>query len=717
MAWVLAIDFGTSSTAAAAGFDGNAQPAPVEGQLTTMLSNVFLDEGSQELLLGAAADNAAIIAPWCLERTPKRRVGMQYMRLGQENIEVSRAVGMILHRAAEAAIEFQGGERPELVRLTHPVRWGKQRREGLCEAAEKAGFKRLELILEPVAAALSYAHDDLAVGQHVAVYDLGGGTFDTAVLKRTEDGFTVVGRPGGSERFGGEKFDTRLHRYLGSKLPEVQWQRLRAKPQRLADAPWAQANRQFMRNVRVAKELLTAAPETEVTVPAPVETRLRITAEEFHNLIRGDLEESVRELHRTIRSAGLETLDLAAVYLAGGSSNIPLVSRLIEERLGVEPVLLPQPKEAISIGAALGAHPVRGSAGGGASGRGGAGASGRGGAGAELDGPAADGGLGPAGDETAEPDTDETRLDIPAMDAPPVRDWAPPKPKAQPEPAPQPEPRPVADRSGAAALLARMAPAGWGIVCTLGAVIGVLSDIGLHDEFKYGLGFDVIVTIVIGAITVLELARGKARPLRRELVWLRAAFAMLLAGEYFIFTDYSHYGALPSQVWVEFFAAVIGATAGLLALRPILAPAATAEPQGAAAPSGVAVTWRQPWVLTAIGCGVIALSLLLHGTGPDEDWLLQSAWGEPSKRYAVITTLLCLTVAGLAWRGARSPRARVAAAIVAGGLAGVIVPGGLEPWKHLTIGTWLGVVAVSFTVVVSSLAAGLLRRTRPQLRD
>ena len=153
-----------------------------------MLSNVFLQESTGKLLLGDIAENASTLAPWCFERSPKVKLGQQYMLLGDQRVSVTEAVGQVLKKVASDAIRMRGGDQPTVVRLTHPVRWAEEKRNALVAAAAEAGLgQHLELVLEPVAAvdALS-AHERLEPGQHVAVYDLGGGTLDTAVLEQTE---------------------------------------------------------------------------------------------------------------------------------------------------------------------------------------------------------------------------------------------------------------------------------------------------------------------------------------------------------------------------------------------------------------------------------------------------------------------------------------------------------------------------------------------------
>ncbi|MGI8800713.1 MAG: Hsp70 family protein [Solirubrobacteraceae bacterium] len=350
--WILAIDFGTTSTAAAMRVDGVVQRLEVDGS-PRMPSLVFWREGtgserSGRLVLGEEADDLSSLAPWCLERTPKRRIGDEFMRLGEKELRVTDVIGAILRKIHEEALRTRGGEPPAEVRLTYPARWSRPRLDKLREAARIAGFDAPVFIPEPVAAAMHFANERLAVGEYVAVYDLGGGTFDTAVLRRTADSFEVVGAPGGNDELGGEDFDDRLYRYLGRQLAEDKWQALRSSKERA----WAQANREFLRQARRTKEFLSRSPHSEFYAPPPVDQELHASAETFRELIVSDLEATVVELERTIKSAGLAPSDLASIYLAGGSSRIPLIARLIQRRLGQLPEYLDDPKSVVALGAA-----------------------------------------------------------------------------------------------------------------------------------------------------------------------------------------------------------------------------------------------------------------------------------------------------------------------------------------------------------------------------
>ncbi|MEZ5262528.1 MAG: Hsp70 family protein [Acidimicrobiales bacterium] len=119
----------------------------------------------------------------------------------------------------DAAVAQHGGTAPASVRLTHPAIWGRPRIDQLRRAAAEAGLPEVELLTEPVAAAMAYAHAHAVPnGTFLAVYDLGGGTFDAAVAQATAEGFVVVGRPVGEDRLGGELFDELLANAVAEQL-------------------------------------------------------------------------------------------------------------------------------------------------------------------------------------------------------------------------------------------------------------------------------------------------------------------------------------------------------------------------------------------------------------------------------------------------------------------------------------------------------------------
>lgn len=353
--WILAIDVGTTSTAAARRVGDRVELIQLQGG-PRMPSLVFWREGTGasstgRLVLGVEAEELSSRAPWCLERTPKSRLGEEFIQLGEKQLRPVEIIGAILREVHNEAMSLSGGEAPAEIRLTHPARWRKSRLDKLAQAAQIAGLSDPIFVPEPVAAAVHFASERLSEGEHVAVYDLGGGTLDTAVLKRGRTSFEVIGRTGGDEELGGEDFDDLLYRHLGDQLPGETWEKLRTADER-QDRIWAQANRELLRHARRAKEGLSRNPQYEFYLPPPIDQELEANVADFERLIASTLRGTVAELERTILAAGLQPSDMAAVYLAGGSSRIPLVGRLIQERLGILSEHLDDPKAVIALGAA-----------------------------------------------------------------------------------------------------------------------------------------------------------------------------------------------------------------------------------------------------------------------------------------------------------------------------------------------------------------------------
>jgi hypothetical protein len=346
--WILAIDFGTTTTSAAMGVDGRAEVVEIDG--AARMPSVVLATDSGELVVGAAAEAQVALSPERAERTPKRRLGDEMMLLGPRPVRPVEAVAAILRTIAGEAIRRQGGQPPSELRLTHPARWGSVRREKLAEAAALAELPVPVFVPEPVAAAVHFLDERIDDGAFVAVYDLGGGTFDTAVLRRAGEGFDVVGLPGGDERLGGEAFDERLFTHVGDRLAEQSpeaWESLRFS----TDRSWRKVGHDLRLEVRRAKEALSSNAEYTVYVGSPVDATVLITRDELESLIVSDVTATVDELEATVQRAGIAIDDLAAVNLAGGSSRIPLVTRLVAERFGQLPQTWGDPKAAVALGA------------------------------------------------------------------------------------------------------------------------------------------------------------------------------------------------------------------------------------------------------------------------------------------------------------------------------------------------------------------------------
>ncbi|CAA9262233.1 MAG: FIG00821990: molecular chaperone, partial [uncultured Corynebacteriales bacterium] len=349
---VLAVDFGTSNTVAALAVDGGAPRLLAIDGSPLVPSSVFLaDDGT--LAVGRDADRQARLDPARFEPNPKRRIDDGEILLGSTAVPVVTAIAAVLRRVA-GEVARQGGSVDE-VRLTHPARWGRRRRTALVAAARESGLaEEPVLIPEPVAAATHFATlsgHGLAENAALAVYDLGGGTFDAAVVRRraTGSGYEVLAEAGLPD-LGGLDFDQAIREHIGRTSSVAadpdEWARLLAP----ADPASRRAARALATDIRDGKEALSRYPHVDIALPPPF-ADVHLTRSELDDLIRADLRRSVDLMIRTIDGAGLRAADLAGVYLVGGSSRIPLVARLIQEGLGVTPTTLDQPETSVATGA------------------------------------------------------------------------------------------------------------------------------------------------------------------------------------------------------------------------------------------------------------------------------------------------------------------------------------------------------------------------------
>ena len=358
MGYVVGIDLGTTFTAAAVWRDGSAQIASLGSRGAAIPSVVLLREDETELT-GEAADRRAMTEPERVAREFKRRLGDTTPILVGGSPYSSEALMARLLRAVVAEVATREGEAPDAIAVCHPANWGPYKIDLLRQAIRIANLPdHVTLLTEPEAAAISYATQQrLDIGEVVAVYDLGGGAFDAAVLRRTQDGFESLGQPEGIERLGGIDFDAavfaHVRRSLGHAMDELD-----------EDDPATQNAVARLRADSIeAKEALSSDTDASVPVLLPnIQTEVRITRAEFEAMIRPSLVDSIDALHRALRSADMEPENVNAVLLVGGSSRIPLVAQLVSAEIGRPVAVDAHPKHAIALGAAHAAALASGAA-------------------------------------------------------------------------------------------------------------------------------------------------------------------------------------------------------------------------------------------------------------------------------------------------------------------------------------------------------------------
>ena len=348
VAYVLGIDLGTTFSAAAVSTDDRAEIVSL-GDRAPQIPSVVLLRDDGEVLVGDAAERRGVTEPTRTAREFKRRLGDPTpLLLGGTPYGAEALMGHLLESIVRRVVE-QRGERPESIVISHPANWGPYKRDLLRDAVRIADLDDVTFVSEPVAAAVHYAlRERIEPGEHVAVYDLGGGTFDAAVLRRTADGFTILGSPEGMERLGGIDFDEAVFAHVRAALGDALEQLDPADPSALA------AVARLREECRTAKEALSSDTDANIPVLLPnVHTEIRVTRADFEQMIRPRIGETITTLQRAVRSAGLGMEELSKVLLVGGSSRIPLVAQMVREATGRPVAIDAHPKFAIAIGAAL----------------------------------------------------------------------------------------------------------------------------------------------------------------------------------------------------------------------------------------------------------------------------------------------------------------------------------------------------------------------------
>lgn len=347
--WVLSIDFGTSYTVAAVRVD-ERRPEVIEinGERRVPSMVVVLPDG--EILVGHAAEVDSLSHPGSTLRAMKGQLGSPTpIVLGGRPYQVVALVAAFLRVIAHEAAQ-QMGTPPREVRLTHPASWNRPLRQRFLEAGIKAGLDNVVLIPEPVAAAMAHAADvGLGAASHIAIYDLGGGTFDCAVLRGGD--FTVTGQASGDQNIGGELFDELMMNVIGERLEPAVWESIQVGD----GAAWQRVRVVLRNEARKAKEALSTSNSVEIFVALPAGlVPVRLTRADFDDIARTFLAETVAITERCIAEAGLRPSDLSAIALVGGASRSPLVGELVSAAFpGTVISRRGDPKASVAIGAAL----------------------------------------------------------------------------------------------------------------------------------------------------------------------------------------------------------------------------------------------------------------------------------------------------------------------------------------------------------------------------
>lgn len=321
---MLAVDLGTSTTTAVVRH-ANGEVNTVEFDGDPLLPSGVCAVSGGRLVAGRGALALAEAHPDRFEPDPKRRIGGEPVTLGNRDYAADELVAAVLRRVLDEI-----GHVPERVVLTFPAGWCPTRRMVLVEAARRLGVTEPMLLPEPIAAArfLNSLHPcAVPVGRTTVVYDLGAGSFGATVLRRTPHGFTQLATEQLPDA-GGRAIDAAL----------------------VAQLTAAEGGRFPLDRVRAAKEHLSHDTSTTVHLP---DRAVPLTRQQLEAVARPILDRTVAATRAALVAAGPPATRLAAVFLIGGGSRIPLAALLLHNAFGVAPVLVDRPDLVVARGAAM----------------------------------------------------------------------------------------------------------------------------------------------------------------------------------------------------------------------------------------------------------------------------------------------------------------------------------------------------------------------------
>ena len=352
---IVGIDLGTTFSAVARVRKGLPEILPKGAERIIPSVVGFTPEGT--LVVGTAARNQYVLYPESTVRSIKRRMGdpapVQLHRRDYQPAEIS---AMILREMKAIAEQNCGGPVDRAV-ITVPAFFSDAARQATRDAGEIAGFTVERIVNEPTAAALAYGLDRSGDEQLVAVYDLGGGTFDVSIVEFNQ-GILEVRASHGNTHLGGDDFDDLLVTLLAGHFEKQHGvdprgdRKARARLERAAEqAKIELSTRPF---ARVREEYLLVHGEQ----PFHLDTEIR--RDDFEELIQPLLESTLTTFDQALRDAGLQASDLDKVLFVGGSTRIPLLWRMVAEHTGREPMMKVDPDEAVALGAAIQAALIQG---------------------------------------------------------------------------------------------------------------------------------------------------------------------------------------------------------------------------------------------------------------------------------------------------------------------------------------------------------------------
>ena len=371
MSKIIGIDLGTTNSCVAV-MEGN-EPVVIpnaEGHRTTPSVVAFTNDGERKV--GDPAKRQAITNPKRTVFSIKRFMGERYDAVAEDIKRAPYAIvkgdnntprvdidgrqytpqeisAIILQKMKKTAEDYLGQEVTEAV-ITVPAYFSDSQRQATKEAGEIAGLKVRRIINEPTAAALAYGLDKKQNDMKIAVYDLGGGTFDISILE-LGDGVFEVKSTNGDTHLGGDDFDHVLIDYMAEAFKAEHGIDLRQDPmalQRLKEA------------AEKAKIELSSAMSTDINLPyimpvngIPQHLVMTLTRAKFEQLVDHLVQKTIEPCRIALRDAGLQANQIDEVILVGGSTRIPAIQRVVEEFFGKTPNRSVNPDEVVAVGAAI----------------------------------------------------------------------------------------------------------------------------------------------------------------------------------------------------------------------------------------------------------------------------------------------------------------------------------------------------------------------------
>ena len=372
MSKIIGIDLGTTNSCVSV-LEGN-EPVVItnsEGRRTTPSIVAFLDGGNGERKVGDPAKRQAITNPQNTIASIKRFMGETFdnvknetgrvaynvineggtprVKIGDRNYTPQEISAMVLQKMKKTAEDFLGTEVTRAV-VTVPAYFNDSQRQATKEAGEIAGLKVERIINEPTAAALAYGLDKTDKEMKIAVYDLGGGTFDISILE-LGDGVFEVKSTNGDTHLGGDDFDQVLIDWMAEEFMAEESMDLRKDPmalQRLKEA------------AEKAKIELSSSSEADVNLPyvtvvdnVPKHLVRKLSRAKFEQLAAELIQRTLEPCKKALKDANMTSNDIDEVILVGGSTRIPAIQSLVTEFFGKAPSKGVNPDEVVAIGAAI----------------------------------------------------------------------------------------------------------------------------------------------------------------------------------------------------------------------------------------------------------------------------------------------------------------------------------------------------------------------------